>query len=158
MYVNEIILSYVSKAKVTWGDFRDHIILEDLERSLNAVRESPNNGTYITADFMFVQASFAFARGEIERGGKLCRGIDQLHPGYDPSQRFYLRIPSEIKDTEKIIGIAEEVIQLRIAENFLSRFLKTHNDYNFSHFSEYFKLQEPISRQCLIERLGMEKD
>ncbi len=158
MGLKQILHSYTTQARTRWTNFRDAIVLEDIERSLDIIRKSPTNGSYIPADFMFIQASYAFARGETEKGRDICMNMQRSHPGYDPSLRFYLEIPTEVKDMGDLVGLSEEMIQLRNGENFLSRFLTSYPNYTFQDFSNYFSLQRTIDRESLRERLGREKE
>lgn len=147
-----------SRARTMWVNHRDAIVLEDLEKSLESATRLNNHASYIPADFMFIQASYAFARGEEEKGKDICRKIQSIQYGYDPSQRFYLNLPSEVKNLEDLREVSEEAIQLQVAEAFLSTFLKTYPSYTFTDFSRHFPLQETITRENMIKRLGMEKD
>ena len=86
-----------------WRNHRDAIVLEDLERSFVSARDICSSDTYLPADFLFILASYAFARREKDKAIELCESIQTSYPGYDPSKRFS-SLPSPQDDLVTLRG------------------------------------------------------
>ncbi|MDP3727947.1 MAG: hypothetical protein Q8R18_00695 [bacterium] len=146
--------TFPSSVQKRWRNYRDGIVLEDLERSFVSVQNINPSDAYLPADFLFVKASYAFARREKDRAVRICVNIQENYPGYDPSERFY-PLPDLNKDPFDMMKEAE---QSNVADNFLGTFLKAYPHYTFSEFSQYFCLQKEIHRDSLLLRLSSEKE